>query len=295
MQKFLPEQGHGAWYIAIVTVIIDAILAVILKFSNSYEIALVIQVFFVVFNIYQLYYFFIYLSINYVVENEELKIISLFGMKKINIPFSEIKCYKIFSGKIKGIKLSGYGADDFAIGRSVIEKTGTTYMYVTNSKNIVYINTNGMNYGLSPKDIDNFLQCLSIKDVCETNYEYKSARSINLFKDKKFAIPFAICTILIAIITIYPILRYLNHTIPAVMPMSFDSKFQPISFGTGKQFAFKQMTLGLLNLTILLCMYYASVFISRYDKKAVYKYIYVTLILSIVFLIVQGKIFLTFR
>ncbi|MGE5629142.1 MAG: PH domain-containing protein [Solirubrobacterales bacterium] len=295
MQKFLPEKGYGAWYIAIATIIIDAVLSVVLKFSNSYEIALVLQVFFVVFNLYQLYYLFMYLSINYVVENEELKIISLFGMKKVSIPFSEIKCYKTFSGKIKGIKLSGYGADNFNIGRSVIEKTGTTYMYVTNSKNIVYINTNGMNYGLSPKDIDKFLQCLGINEVCETNYEYRTVKHINLFKDKRFAVPFAICTILIGIITIYPILRYLNHTIPAVMPMSFDSKFQPISFGTGKQFAFKQMTLGLLNLAILFCMYYASVFIARYDKKAVYKYIYVALILSVIFIIVQGKIFLTFR
>lgn len=295
MHKYLPEKGYGYWFIILTTIVLDGLIVWLLNYSNNYEVSVVLQGFFVVFNIYQIYYLLIFLSINYLVDKEEIIISSLFGIKKVRIPIEKIKCYKIFSGKIKGIKLSGYGMDNFAIGRSVIEKTGPTYMYVTNSKNVVYIKTDEISYGLSPRDMDEFLQSLSHNEVCETYYDYKTTKGINLFKDKGFTIPFALCTIFIAILTIYPITRYLNHTIPSVMPLNFDGKFNPVNFGTGKQFAFKQMTLGLLNLAILFCMYYASYFIAKYDKKAVYKFIWVPLILSVIFLVLQFRVFLTFR
>lgn len=295
VQKFLPEKGNGALFIFIVTVVFDALILGILNFSDSYEIAVVLQVSFIALNLYQLYYLLICLTMYYEVGFEELRIISFWGMKKVVIPFADIKCYNNLSGKIKGMRLSGYGRDYFAIGRSVVEKIGPTYMYVTNSKNIIYIKTDDMNYGLSPKNVDKFLQYLSSKEVCELSFNYKSTKHVTIFKDKKFTIPFILCTILSGIIILYPVIRYLNHTIPDIMPLSFDAKFKPIAFGTGKQFAFKQMTLGILNLAILFCMYFASVFIAKYDRKAVYKFIAVPLILALVFLILQTRIFLTFK
>jgi len=295
MQKYLPNRGSGAVFILLIAFLYNALLIALLYLTNSYEIATILRVALIALNIYQLYYLFICLSLYYVIENEELKIISLWGIKKVKIPLNEIKGYKTFSGKIRGIRLSGYGRDFFAIGRSVIEKIGTTYMYVTSSKNILYIKTDEINYGLSPIEMEKVINNLKNNNICETSWDYKFGKSGTLFNDKKFAIPFMISTLIIGFITINPVIQYLYQNIPAIMPLGFDAKFIPVNYGTGKQFAFKQMTHGLLNMAILLCMYYASYFIAKYDRKSAYKFICVPLVLSIIFLILQIRIFLTFR
>jgi len=71
------------------------------------------------------------------------------------------------------------------------------------------------------------------------------------------------------------------------MPLNFDAKFNPIKIGTGKQFAFTQMIYGVLNMALLFCMYYASYFCAKYDRKSAYKYIYLALIVAMIFLIMQ--------
>ena len=71
------------------------------------------------------------------------------------------------------------------------------------------------------------------------------------------------------------------------MPLSFNSNFEPARYGTGKQFAFKQMIYGVLNMAILFCMYYASYFYAKYDRKSANKFIYVSFIVSIVFFLFQ--------
>jgi len=235
------------------------------------------------------------LSLYYVIDNDEIKIISLWGLKKVAIPTKEISGYQVSTGNIRGIRLSGYGGNNFAIGRTMIDKIGATYMYVTSSKNTIYLKTDEISYGVSPEDMDAFISSLKINGIHESSWELRLKKNVSLLKDKKFTVPFVISTLIIAFITINPIVQYLYNNIPVIMPLSFDAKFTAVSYGTGKQFAFHQMTLGLLNMAVLFCMYYASYFISKYDKKSIYKYIFVPLALSVIFLIMQVRIFLTFR
>ena len=88
-------------------------------------------------------------------DDENLYITSAFGIKKIKIPFSEIQGYTKAKGHIRGVKLSGYGKNHFAIGRAVIEKIGNTYMFVTSTKNIIYLKTEDINYGCHLKILIN--------------------------------------------------------------------------------------------------------------------------------------------
>jgi hypothetical protein len=83
--------------------------------------------------------------------------------------------------------------------------------------------------------------------------------------------------------------------IPNNMPLNFDAKFNPIKMGTSKQFAFTQMIYGVLNMALLFCMYYASYFCAKYDRKSAYKFIYLSLIVAMIFLIMQFKILINFR
>jgi hypothetical protein len=211
------------------------------------------------------------------------------------IPFKCIQGYKKASGYIKGVRLSGYGNNNFVIGRSVIDKIGSTYMFVTSTKDIIYLKTEDMNYALSPENILEFEKNLKNKNINNLNWEYKPNKNINLYKDKKFFIPFVIVSIISLIITLNPIIMYLYNKLPTIMPMSFDSKFTAIQFGTGKQFAFKQMVYGLFNMAILFCMYYAAYFCAKYDRKSSYKFIYISLILTLALLTIQIKILVTFR
>ena len=57
--------------------------------------------------------------------------------------------------------------------------------------------------------------------------------------------------------------------------------------GTSRQFAFTQMALWCIKYGTLICMYYASYFCAKYDKKTAYRYLYIALAVASVFLYMQ--------
>lgn len=295
MENYKSIKGSGVYPILGISVLYNALFITLLFFMNSYEISSLLKIVLVVFNIYQIYYVIIYTSLKYSMDDENLYINSALGIKKVKISFSEIEGYTKAKGHIRGVKLSGYGKNHFAIGRSIIDKIGITYMFVTSTDNVIYLKTKDINYGLSPEDFDKFERELNKKGVSPLVWEYKVNRNIHLHKDKKFLIPLIIVAIVTLIITLNPLILYLYNKLPAMMPLNFNSQFVAVKFGTGKQFAFKQTIYGVLNMAILFCMYYASYFCAKYDRKSAYKFIYVSLIISLVFLIMQFRILVTFR
>ncbi|MCW7998332.1 hypothetical protein CFK35_10470, partial [Clostridium sp. cpc1] len=173
---------------------------------------------------------------------------------------------------------------------NIIDKLGNTYMYVTSNKTILYLKTDKINYGISPENLEEFELILKQADVKEEDWQFKLNKNTNIFKDKRYFTPFIIVTIMILIITLTPMIFYLYNLLPDKMPLVFDAKFTPVGFGEGKQFAFKQMMYGALNMVILFCMYYVSYFYSKYDKNYAYKFLYISLFFSTVFLIFQIRI-----
>ena len=49
----------------------------------------------------------------------------------------------------------------------------------------------------------------------------------------------------------------------------------------------RQIIYGIMNMILLVCIYYASHFCAKYDKKLAQRYIYLSLIISLVFLVSQ--------
>lgn len=295
MKSYKSIKGNGIYSIVGISILYNILFIVLLFIVNSYEISSFLKIVIIVFNIYQLYYIIICISLNYSMDDDNLYIKSSFRVKNIIIPFENIQGYKKAEGYIRGVKLSGYGKNHFAIGRAVIEKIGSTYMFVTSTENIIYIKTDDINYGLSPMDFETFEKELNKKNINLLNWEYKVNKNINLNKDKRFFIPFICVAIASLIITLNPIILYWYDKLPAKMPLNFNSQFIAIQFGTGKQFAFKQMVYGLLNMGILFCMYYAAYFCAKYDRKSAYKFMYIPLIISLTFFIIQIRILVTFR
>lgn len=273
----------------------NAALIALIYIVDSYTISVLLKASLAALNIYQLYYLLTILTLGYMVGEGKLEITSLFGLKKVVLPFEQIRGYMRFSGSIRGVRLSGYGKSTAAIGRAVIEKIGTTYMYVTSSKEMVYIKTDDMNYGLSPDDASGFLGELDRQGVHEISMDYRPSKSVRLFKDRVFTAIFAAASVIIMAMTVNPILLYLTAKLPAMMPLSFNAGYSPVQYGTGKQFAVSQMMCGFLNMAVLLCMYYAAYFISRYDRKSAYKFICVPLVVSAIFFAMQLQTYFSFR
>lgn len=295
MEKFKPMKGKGMPYIIGETILYNLFIILMVFLVNSYEFSNLFKMAFVVINIYQFHYIFMYNSLQYNVFDEYIEINSIFGLKKEKIFFKDIQGYCQCSGEIKGVKLYGYGKEHFALGKSIIDKIGTSKMYVTWSENVIYLKTEDITYGISPVDDDKFIVLLNNKGIKSSSWNYSTNKNINLYKDKKFIIPLIVVTIIILILTFHPFVLYLYNNLPEKMPLSFDSNFNPVKIGTGKQFAFKQMSYGILNMAILFCMYYASYFYAKYDKKSAYKFIYVSLGFSLLFFIIQIKTLLTFK
>ena len=293
MRTYKSIKGIGFFYILAITILYNALIILLLNLINSYVIINILKILVILCNLYQVYYIALSLSLKYVI-GDKFTILALGGLKKISIPYDKIQGYKKSEGKIKGVKLSGYGNDNFALGKFVISKIGTTRMFATSSREIVYLNVEEMNYAVSPVNSEEFIKDLAIKGVPCIEWEAKVIRNTNLYKEKKFMIPFMAVTVIIIILILNPFILYLKGRLPAQMPLNFDSAFIPLERGTGRQFAFSQMFYGALNMVILICMYYASHFYSKYDKKSAPKFIYISLIIAALFLIMQFRILFKF-
>ncbi|MEW8956770.1 PH domain-containing protein [Clostridium sp.] len=290
MDIYKPRVGVGLLFIIISIIVVNLFILFIGSFMNSYVIITLLKVFMIVFTVYCIYYLFILLSLKYIIKDNEIEIDSLFSLKKEVIPFKNILGYSNHKRSIKGIKLSGIGNNFFCVGRSIIDKVGLTYLYVTSSKDIIYIKTKDISFGISPENVEKFKQILVSKNIKEKEFQVEKARNNKLFKEKKFFIPFIIATIIIIFLTVNPFILYLNKDLPITMPLNFNEAFMAIEYGTAKQFVFRQMTYGVLNMVVLVCMYYGAYFSSKYDKKSAYKYMYISIILAAAFAIMQLRI-----
>lgn len=295
MENYSALKGKGYIYLIMVTMLYNALFIVLIKITNSYELDTFLKAAFVIVNIYQLYYIFLSLTLKYTIDNKNIKIIAVWGLKKIIIPIENIQGYNKSSGNIKGVKIYGYGRNNFALCKSIVDKIGFASMYATSNKNIFYLKTEDICYGVSPENYVEFEKSLNNLKIALTTWQYKRNRNYNLHKDKKFIIPFILATLVIIVLTLNPFILYLTNKLPDLMPLNFDAQFLPIKIGNGKQFAFKQMMYGVLNMALLFCMYYASYFYAKYDKKSSYKFIYIVLIVSSIFLFMQFKTLATFR
>lgn len=290
MKSYKAAKSRGIGYVLLLTLIYNAFIIFLLFYINSYVLSSLLKAIIIIFNIYQLYYILLNISLNYIFYDNEIIISGIFGLKKIHIPLDSIRAYGKYSGNIKGIQLYGYGKNKFAFGKSFIDKIGFTDMFVPASDNILYLKTDDMVYGIAPDKCNEFESSLISRSIENKPWVYKVNKNINFHNDKKFMIPFLLDSIIILYITLNPFILYLFDKLPEKMPLKFDAAFNAIKFGTGKQFAFKQMVFGLLNMALLFCMYYASYIYARYDKKSAYKFIYISMIVAVLFLIMQIRI-----
>ncbi|MFL0267850.1 PH domain-containing protein [Candidatus Clostridium radicumherbarum] len=293
MEIYKPCKGKGIYYILGLLLIYVLFFTAGLFLVNTYILFSLLKIAFVVITAYLLYYILQYTTLKYGTDEKNIYIINF--IKTIKIPYEEIDYYKVEEGNINGVKLSGISNNNFALGKSVIKKIGTTNMYVTSNKNIIYLKVNEKNYAITPMDFKNFKAVLEKNNEVESDWTRDEEKHISLHKDRGFMVPLILSSIIIFVLTLNPFILYLTNKLPSSMPLNFDSSFLPVDKGTGKQFAFNQMIYGVLNMAILFCMYYASHFYAKYDKKSAKKYMYISLLIAAAFLIIQIRILLTFR
>lgn len=294
LKEFSTLKGKAFYNILLITFLYNAVIIILTYFSKSYIFSSLLKVILIIFNIYQIYYLLKSITIKVRIGEDSIIITASFGIKKIIIPFKDIQSFCVLSGKIKGVKLTGYGNDSFALGKSIIDKIGIVNMFATSNNNIVYIKTTGNIYGVSPEDLNSFTEILKQKGIENNHWDLPQKKIVHLHKDKNFMVLLILASITIGILTVVPFILYLMNKLPYTMPLSFDANFIPVKIGTGKQFAFKQMSYGILNMAILFLMYYASYFYARYDEKSAYKFMYVSFFIALLFLVLQLRILINY-
>lgn len=295
MNKFKALKGTGGYYVLASMIIYDALIMVLLMLINSYIITMLLKLLLAGCTLYHIYYILLSINLYYSMDENKFYINGAYGLRKINFLLNEIDGYSISEGTIKGLRLSGFGRSSFAYGEFLINKIGTTRMYVTANKEILYLKVRDMNYAVSPENLQQILSFLNSRGINQLEWETKRNKDLHLYKEKRYSIPFFITSLVTLVITLNPFILYLTNKLPSKMPLNFDAAFIPVEFGTGKQFAVNQAIYGFLNMAILFCMYYASFFYARYDKKSGNKFIYGALAIAIVFLIIQLRVLYTFR
>lgn len=281
-------------YILLITILIDLAAVFASIYVNEYVLNVFLKLFLLLFNVYQLYYLFLCITLKYGFDENSIYISRIFGLRKIEIPYESIEKYTTSSGNINAVKLSGYGGKYFALGYCKFNKLGLIHMFVTSNTNIIYIKIGNAAYAISPANYKLFEQNLTDRGIESDEWTYTIPNIKKIYKDNIFLIPFFMVTLIILILTLRPLWMYSKHLLPTSMPLNFSTDFKPLLIGTNKDFVFRQMVYGAFNMAILFCMYYAAYFTSKYSRKLAYLYIYATLAIALVFLIIQQNIICTF-
>lgn len=293
MKQYKPNKNFKTFLIIIALILINITVIYLSRYLTSYTMVILIKLLLILLDLYESYYIISTFTIRYMINDNFILINSFFGLRKVKITFEDIIGYKKISSEkeMQGIKLSGFAFKDIAMGRAFLEKLGLTRMYITSNKNVVVILTKEINYAITPEKTEKIINFLESKGIVELSVSnLKNKRKVSLHNDKVFMIPLICSTIICFALVIFPFILYLKGKLHNIMPLSFDVNFNPTRTGTGKQFAFQQMMYGALNMALIFCMYFAAHFNAKYDKKSAYKFIYIALIISVTFLILQFKI-----
>lgn len=291
MEYFKPlDSKKCIGFIVFITLLCDVVIVLGSIYLDDYVLNIFLRAFLVIFNIYEFYYIGIFATLKYAIDNYNLYIITYGGLKKIILPFESMERYIKVEGNINAIKLGGYGKKDFIVGKCFFKKIGFVNMFITSNKNIFYLKNNQGVYAVSPKDFKTFENKLISKNIFLGDWYAKLSKPMNIYRDKHFMVPLIITIVIIMFFTLRPIILYHKNLLPSSMPLSFNIKFQPTVIGTSKDFLFKQVSYGALNAAILLCMYFSAHFSAKHHRKSSYKYLYISLLISVIFLIIQEKI-----
>lgn len=287
MNRFLSDKKTEILPTIMTLIMLNIFGTAVIYLMDSYLMLSLVKVILILCNIFYIYHIGVWFTVKYVVDGNQIVISAWGGLKKVIIKSEDIKSFVTRQGKIKGIGLSGISSNRFAIGRIAVKDLGTTRMFVTDNENIIYLKTEAMNYGISPKDCEGFKNTLLSLGIDNKEWEKGYNKVHGMYKEAKFMVPMVITSVILLVITFLPIILYVLNKLPDIMPLAINSTMSVAKVGTDKQFAFSQMLYGVLNMAIFFCMYYAAHFCAKYDKKAAYRYIYISLLVAIVFLYLQ--------
>lgn len=294
MKSFSVKKGYAGRELIAYLLLCDAIMFILFNIIEGYIETRFIGLVMFFFTIWCLYYIVLNYTIEYHVTEDEFIINLFWGLKKIKLNFSEINGLLLKEGYIDGFKMYGIGKNKYAFGKMVVKGVGSTRAFVTHPKKIIYLHTEGDSYAISPNDIDAVLEVLFNKNIPIKEFETKINIQRDLFKNKKFVSLVIITFIIISCIIIVPFILYIFNQLPGKMPLIFDATFKAVMFGTGKEFAIKQMILGIGLIIIFICIYYTSYFIAKYDVKIAIRYIYIPFIISLLMLFIQIQILINY-
>lgn len=285
-----PIRGAATLYMFSIALITNIIIGILFVFINTYLLSTILLVTLVIVDLYFLYYFLLDLTMKYTLIDNHIIIRSFWDLKKVDLDLNEIEGYMITKEPIHGVKLAGMGNSKFSYGRDIIDKIGTVRMFVSSEKSTIFFKTNKMCYAISPEKVEPIEEALIRCNIPNNIDKNDEDSKVELHKDKKFLVLLSIVASIVILMIILPSILYLRGSLPVNMPLSFDAAFVPIEFGTSKEFVFKQMIYGVMNMIILFCMYYAAYFCAKYDRKTAYRYLYISLIIVMVFFMIQIRI-----
>ncbi|MDU7066880.1 MAG: PH domain-containing protein [Clostridium perfringens] len=287
MTKFKARRGHGVFEVLAYLLLGNALLIILNNIVNGYLERNLVIVSSFVYSIVCIYYILLDLSLVYEVNDDYIEINCFKGLKKFRINFKDVTGFLEQDKVINGFKLSGFGKHKYCFGRCVVHNVGIARMFVTSSKRVIYVHTEDISYGLSPDEFEKFKELIVSKGIKEESFKVKVNNARAIIRDKGFYIPFIITSLLILGIILIPSILYLSGAMPDKMPIDFSAHFIPCTIGSAKDFVGRQIIYGIMNMILLVCIYYASHFCAKYDKKLAQRYIYLSLIISLVFLVSQ--------
>lgn len=165
--KFIPEKAKAVNGIIIVIVISLIIMGAILSTTDNILTRSLMFILIGATVAVSIFFFSFLKTLYYEIDEDAVKIRSVFSFLDIVIPIQDILYYTEKITLLNQAGILGIISKRFSVGKGYIEGMGKVDMYITSSRKTIFIVTEVANYAVSPAEMDKFSKLLKSQGVEE--------------------------------------------------------------------------------------------------------------------------------
>lgn len=282
--KFIPEKAKTVNGILAAVVVAMAVMYIILRTTNNILtkslMFMLIGALFVV----SAFFFAFLKTLYYEIEDDTLKIRSLFYFLDIIVPISDILYFTEKITLLNQSGLAGFISKRFSVGTGYIEGMGKVDMYITSSKKTIFIVTEEANYAVSPALMEEFSKLLKKHGIKEKIRERDVlAKDVTESKNKLNQF-FLLNTVVILINVGIPIALYYMSKLPEYISITQIGN-NMLSYVPTKIYLDSVVGYAVIAFILTVVFYGLSLIYAKYDKIYFYRLMLIPLIIAFLLLL----------
>lgn len=282
--KFIPEKAKTVNGIIATVVLAIMVMYIILRTTDNILTKSLMFILIGTLLVVSAFFFAFLKTLYYEIEEEILKIRSIFSFLDILIPIPQILYYTEKITLLNQSGLAGFISKRFSVGTGYIEGMGKVDMYITSSKKTIFIVTEEANYAISPANMEEFSKLLKGYGIKEQIKDRDVLHKDVTESKMKLNQIFLLNTVVILIQVGVPITLYYLRKLPEYI-LSTQIGNNMLSFVPTKIYLDRIVGYAIIAFILSVIFYALSLIYAKYDKIYFYRLMLIPVIIAFLLLL----------